>query len=342
MTTYQAYSKRDVAQEPVSPLSPRSEAIWRQQQHHAEPVSPENGPGKIYPPGHIFTVPKHKPVAASTSRPGQCNSSRSEIHPSRRPTQNYQTRAPSRMQVTQKRNDELLAMPRMSEQYLQTYAPPKSKPSRSHSQRPRSQSFHLPSRSSNSSEVMEMPTTIFLQDYQTPAGVKPQRTHFLDEKPTRPIQSSVSSNSSDSLEFIGRMRCYKCNIPETPMRKPFTKCGRCNIHWCTLKCYAGHKCAKTVYDRIPNQPPRAKLPRSSPPEQRAQSQASSSTAPQGLRPAGRQAAMKQARVALAQDMESQKPGEKSARKNTWTHLAIWGIPLVVIFLIILLLAIKFS
>ena len=331
MSTYQAYHREDTEQQPVSPISPESEAIWSRQQYSAGPVSPQNEPRKSYPPASVFNIPKRKPVPASAQQAKQFRGSRSDVNTSSRPIQRNPTKAPARMQPTSQQTGDVTAMPRMSEQYFQDWqhpAPSNPKPSRSQSRRPRSQSFHHVQRK-RSSSIIEMPTTIYLQDYQNHAGI----TEKKYEPP--PIQPRVESNSSDSLEFYGRMRCYKCGIPETPNRKAFTKCGRCNIYWCGIKCYTGHKCEKTVYDRIPNRPPQARVPRTSP-------TGPAPSASQASRPARRHDAAYQSRPTHRLDVEAQQPGEDPGKHPSWKHALIWGIPIAVTCLICLILAVKFA
>lgn len=317
MATARSHNNPDLEQQPVSPLSPRSEAIWFRQQESAGPVSPHD-PRKSFLPAEIFDIPKRKAVSGQYSH--SKNSSRSGLDKGF--------------------GCEIVDLPRISQQYLgdwQNHAPSSSD----------LKVYHVEvdskrrSRSRSVVGVMEMPPELFLQDLQDHAPAS-----------QRPRSGSVPANSNINS---GRKRCYNCGTHDAPTRKAFIKCGTCiNIYYCTPDCYQGHLCHSRARRLAPNgpvPPPKDRVPAPNQPMHHAQP--SGGQIPRlGLYPPAaiqnaqrfptHSNALRSQNGTARPDVESQKRPTKSFRRSTWFSAMVWGVPLLVVFLVILCLAIKFS
>lgn len=213
-----------VAQEPISPLSPRSEAILAQR-HSARQVSPLQSPSAPYPvpqaskrpagnytlPPKAYVMPTRKPVG------GRGPPNKEEAIQSRPRSQSLRPLS------------ELVAMPTG---FLQDFT------------------SHAPADCVQQNEQVlpqDVPTG-FLQDFtnHAPAKSLPQQSQpaFQDAPIRRPRSQTLPSHIVEAdLEAYRRRACAACGNLQGNSRQDFIYCKKCtNVYYCTVECWDRRVC----------------------------------------------------------------------------------------------------
>ncbi len=233
------YHGEYVAQEPVSPLSPRSEAFLAQRSS-AKQVSPLQSPSAPYPipqrlakpagnftlPPQAFVMPIRKPVRERLSS----NSEEASAHrvTVSRPSSHDTVQSRPRSQSLRPQS-ELMAMPTGFLQDFTNHATADSV--QQHTEAP----------------PQDIPTG-FLQDYSDQAPAKyilqQSQTAFHDTPTNRPRSRTLPSHIVEAeLDAYRRRACAACGSRQQTTQQDFISCKKCtNVYYCTVECWDKRVC----------------------------------------------------------------------------------------------------
>lgn len=189
-----------VEQEPISPLSPRSEAILAQR-NSMKPISPPQSPSAPYP----------LPQGPKISQAKYTLPPKAYVMPRRKPLKEQPKRNKETAQHTAGVS---IALVRNSIQ-----------------SRPRSQSFRPPS------ELVEMPTG-FLQDFtnHAPAGHAQQSVHVASQNASTGRSRSQTLPYKSNDTGAESHRCAACGRLQANSQQGFINCKKCiNVYYCTVE-----------------------------------------------------------------------------------------------------------